>query len=169
MVWSKLKWFSPSENWGDPSKVDPTLLLLLDEIRDVIGWPIVIHCAYETSGHSPNSYHYLGRAVDFHFKSSVPFYEQVERLLRILDQIKLEISYYVIYKPSRSLLPISDFVGLGIYPAWNNPGFHLDIRSSKTPARWGWKGDYEILPHGRKKKKYVSFNEALEYARQKGI
>lgn len=124
--------FTPSENWGDHNKICGLLLMALFIIRRESGWPIIIHNAYKTQGHSKNSQHYKAKASDWHFKTDVPFKEQVETVLDILDKYQL-----------------SDSMGVGIYPFWNNPGFHTDSRGSK--ARWSYN------KHG----KMVSFEEGL--------
>jgi len=138
-IWSYLKHFSPRENWGDPKKISGTLLLVLDTIRERIGWPIVIHCAYETEGHNPNGYHPRGMAADFHFDINYPFYYQVGTLLKILAELQMTNS-----------------IGLGVYPDWYHPGFHLDVRGYY--ARWGRIG-----------KRYVSWDEVMnELKRRQG-
>ena len=116
-IFDELDYFSPSEKWGDPWKVNGILLALMDEIRERIGVGIVIHCAYEKGGHAQRSQHYLGNAVDFHVVG-MPFHEAVYWIEKILED-----------------LHVADWVGLGIYPEWNTPGFHLDVRG--TRARWG--------------------------------
>jgi hypothetical protein len=118
--------FKPSEKWGNHNKVDWNHSLHLVRIRECLlgmglDWPMIIHCSYGKEGHAPNSYHHkdgISRATDFHFKTGAPFKEQVIKLKYALLDTRLD-----------------DFVGLGIYPDWNNPGFHLDSRGSK--ARWG--------------------------------
>lgn len=123
----KLKHFRPEEpGWkGNFHKVNGLLLLLLDALREEIGYPFVIHCAYETSGHSPKSQHYIGNAVDFHIEG-LPFPEAVIRMEEALERLQ-----------------VADRVGLGLYPCWYNPGFHLDVRNDGKRARWGRiKGDY---------------------------
>ena len=136
-VWDVLEHFSVKEAWGEPGKINGLLLLLLETIRTALGYPIIIHCG--TQGvHTKNSQHYLGNAVDFHFDTITPFPEQVSKLLKVL-----------------SALQVSDRVGLGVYPDWNNPGFHLDVRG--YAARWGRIGS-----------DYVSFNKVLEYLRRRG-
>ncbi len=125
-VWGKVKHFHPGENWGDKNKVNGLLILLLDKITDRVKdycWkhykkisPCVIHCAYETSGHSPNSQHYIGNAADFHFEN-IPASEAYRIITEVLREFQAE-----------------GFVGLGVYPDWHKPGFHLDVRGYK--ARW---------------------------------
>jgi uncharacterized protein YcbK (DUF882 family) len=125
-VWSKLKHFNRWEAWGEPGKVNGLLLFLLDKITEEVKnyarqkykvvTPCIIHCAYATGGHSPNSQHYKGNAADFHFKN-IPAYE-----------------VYTIIQKALADYQVSDFVGLGVYPDWRIPGFHLDVRGYK--ARW---------------------------------
>lgn len=132
-IFTQLENFSPKEPWGDPKKVNGVLLLLLQEIRTYIGNRFVIHNAYETKGHSENSQHYIGNAVDFHIER-VPFRKS------ILD-VEEAIKYF----------QVENHIGLGIYPEWHHPGFHLDVRGTK--ARWGFL-------EGR----YVPYEQARSYA-----
>jgi hypothetical protein len=138
MLWKHIRHFNRAEKWGDPNKINGFLLLTMDALRDIWQSPFVIHCAYDLSGHSANSQHYLGNACDFHIEDGEPFNLQVAVMARFLEKFQ-----------------VADRVGLGIYPDWRNPGFHLDVRGQK--ARWG-----------RINNKYVSFLEAKTYARIKG-
>lgn len=139
--------FSPKENWGDPIKINGQLLITLYTLRVYTDWPIIIHNAFETYGHSPNSQHYLGNASDWHFDiETITFHEQVEKVLTFVNNFQLRKA-----------------IGLGIYPAWNTPGFHLDVRGHY--ARWGWIGEYD--KKGRKK--YTGLPEALQYAKENNI
>ena len=127
----KAKYFSKDEQndlgkncWGEPNKIDPLLIYYLDQLRDFAGRPFKIN--YGTQGvHSPNSQHYLGRAVDGYFPD-----------LSIKEQFLLAIRF--------------PFNGIGIYPFWNNPGLHLDVRklrSQQFRSMW-WRdasGDYQPL------------------------
>ena len=108
--------FSVREKWGDYSQMNPALLVLLQRLRTDMKAPFNIHCGYEVTGHSSESQHYLGNAVDFTIglDDFVKTYSILNALL---------IGYGVAYK-----------VGFGVYPFWNTPGFHLDVRGSK--ARW---------------------------------
>ena len=109
--WNKVTHFTETENWGDWRKIDAFLIYALDALREMVGRPIIIHNAYATTGHSPNSQHYQGKAADIHIKG-----------LSVLDQ------YIAAEK-------INLFNGIGVYPFWNTPGLHLDVR--QKPARWG--------------------------------
>lgn len=116
--WTRVKNFERKEWRTNPEKINSELIYLVDELASYVKTtfnpsPIcIIHVAYEDTGHSANSQHYLGFAVDLHFHG-----------IPLLDQ-------YL----SAERFP---FTGIGIYPYWNNPGLHLDIRSVMSPyARW---------------------------------
>ena len=140
MIWDSLKYFTKNEKWGDPDKMNPALLLLLDRLRETIGKPFVIHCGYESDGHSTASQHYKGNAVDFHIEG-LPLTEANRLLLAALHTIQI------------AGRQAHEVCGLGIYPDWNNPGFHLDVRGYS--ARWG-----AVKKEG--KQVYISYNEALK-------
>jgi len=137
MIYEQLRYFNVDENWGEPSKVNPFLLLILDELRHYIGHSFIIHNAFATSGHSENSQHYLGNAVDYHIKG-ISFKSAVDKTLKHLSKMKFLNNQII------------DYCGIGIYPEWNNPGFHLDVRGYQ--ASWG-----------RIKNKYVSFDYAYKF------
>lgn len=108
-------YFTPGENWGDWRKVHKELILTLFAFRRFVNKSVHIHCAYETGGHS-GQYHPLGMAVDFHVKG-----------MSVVDQFIAASRF-------------DEFNGLGIYPHWNNPGLHADIRPKTNrfdpDARW---------------------------------
>ena len=134
--------FSPSERWGNPKKVNGLLLLLLFAIRMLSKQFVGINCAWESAGHASNGQHPKGNAVDWHFSGSdIPFYNQIELLETILKKLQ-----------------VWDRIGIGIYPAWNTPGFHLDVRGEH--AEWGWTG---LVDEGGNKI-YVSYSEAKAFA-----
>jgi len=110
--WDKVKHFTKFENWGDQEKIEPLLVYELDKFRDFISQPVSIHCAYAGGGHQPKSQHYIGRAVDIHVKGMTLF------------EAFIAASRF-------------GFSGIGIYPQWNNPGLHLDIRLETIRAIWG--------------------------------
>jgi hypothetical protein len=136
-IWTRIKrYFSKDEAWGNPEDISGLLLMVLYQIRLASGWPVIIHCGTQGK-HCKNSYHYKGLAVDFHFDTNVAsLTEQIQPLLNFLEEMQLK-----------------DFVGLGVYPEWNNPGFHLDVRGYK--ARWAFVGG-----------KQVSFEEGIKRAKQ---
>lgn len=116
-----IKHFTKNENWGDSDKIGQEVVELLDYLRDGMECPIIIHCGYATDGHASKSKHYEGIAVDFHFDTDISFKDQYLILEHLLKD-----------KPC----------GLGVYPYWNNKGFHIDTRGVK--ARWmrDEKGNY---------------------------
>jgi hypothetical protein len=113
------------------------LLLTLDKVRDIYVSHFIIHCGFSLSGHTPNSKHYSGNAVDFHINDNYHISLQAFELTNIFE-----------------LLQIDKSIGFGIYPDWTFPGFHLDVRDTK--ARWG-----------RIANNYVSYEEAIAYSRMK--
>ena len=139
--WGKVRFFTKNENWGDPLMMERDLIFLLEELRGRFDCPFVIHCGYETSGHTQNSQHYRGNAVDFHVVGP-----------QFLDAIDL-IGRYI--GPAPTGFDRDGVIGLGIYPHWRDPGFHLDLRGYR--ARWG-----AVSLGG--KQVYVSFEEAARSA-----
>jgi len=113
-----MKYFKKSEWKNNPDKVSDLLKDSLDLVREYAGVPIHIHVAYDDSGHSNNSYHYKGKAVDFHFGGLTP--------LEQFACIKM----------------IADLRGVGYYPWWNNPGWHVDLRPDNLFWLSSKKGKY---------------------------
>lgn len=122
----KYKHFGNSEQerraFGDWNKMSPQFLSLLDTIRDLYGFPFIIHAGYAKSGHSSKSYHYLGEAADGHVGNLNPW-KAYDRMRDVLGE-----------------MDILDRVGFGWYPHWYTPGWHLDCRGwdcGKRPAQEG--------------------------------
>jgi len=123
-IWEHIKpQFDATEKWGNPNKMCGYLLWCLKAIRMSVKYPMIIHNGVEPRPANPSSYHPRGMAVDWH----------VHRLTFPKAIVRVEEAIVD--------LGIADFVGLGVYPEWTHPGFHLDIRGYK--ARWGLIGsDY---------------------------
>lgn len=133
--WEALRHLNSNENWGEPERMQQYVLLSVDIIRDDLGWPFIVHCG--TQGlHTYGSYHYKGLAVDGHYATKQPFINQI-----------------IAVKESLVRLCLDSIMGVGIYPVWENPGFHFDCRGSR--ARWGKIDD--------KSESYVSWEKAVEY------
>lgn len=132
--WDYFKYLNPFEAWGDFTKVDSRTLLVIDMLRFGMNAQFIVHNAFSIVGHAENSFHHSGEAVDGHYVLSTPFYNVINRFEDVLDTMML-----------------SDVLGIGIYPTWNNPGFHIDTRGKR--ARWGRIFD-----------EYVSYEEAKLYA-----
>jgi|GEM_PF-3179644 len=117
-VWSKLRFFqynSKVDNWGDPSKMNPELLLKLDDFRAAMGIPVVV-----TSGtggvHETNSQHYDGNAVDVMLPTMRG---------SLFDAFLMAERF--------------NFTGIGIYRDWlwkghKLGGLHLDVRPLQKEA-----------------------------------
>ena len=124
--WEEIDHFSPTENWGNAYKMDKNIIYLLEYLRIVFQHPFIIHCGYANSGHSSNSQHYKGKAVDFHIKMS--YKKAVDLMLQILETGG---SNLLTVGDVRGLFPdffsergqdelVANLVGLGIYPHWHN-------------------------------------------------
>lgn len=114
--WKAIEFFKPKE-FGDWRNVAERLIFLCDKIRAVAGKPMHIRSAYATDGHTKNSYHYRGMAVDFYIEG-----------LHVVDQFLLVSKF-------------PDIGGIGLYD-W---GIHIDI--GQPGRRWGRNknGDYVAL------------------------
>lgn len=125
MKWKTLKYFKPDsklDNWGDPAKMDPFLLIFLDEFRDAVGSPLIVTSGYR--GGDP-AQHGLGRAVD-------------------VVAPKWEGSLFDLYLMAERF----NFTGIGLYRDWfyngeKIGGLHLDTRlilgsnvDAHKGARW---------------------------------
>jgi len=162
-IFDRLKYFTrtegrtpPNSAWGNPDNMAGTILMILDNIRDLTEWPMVIN--YGTNGkHTPGSRHCMfgkSDAADWHFVNPVSidgtpidFYRQVVTVNSILEDLQ-----------------VSNFVGLGIYPDWKKPGFHLDARGFK--ARWGAR--YTDV-NGIMVQKYFSYEDIFNYIKVASI
>lgn len=101
----------PDAAWGDFSMMDWRLLVLLENFQSKLpkGCWVKIHCAYK-----PNEkYHKSGIAVKFHIVGC-SFIEAERHLTHYLSSTGLNV-----------------YCGVGLYPDWDDPGFHLDIRGYK--------------------------------------
>jgi len=128
------------------SRTRPEVYIFLDRLqRHLEVADIVIHCLYESSGHVKGSQHYIGNAIDFHLKMkgyedrrNTTYEDIVLLLIRTLSEMG------------------ASMYSVGIYPQWQNKGFHIDLR--KKGKRWG-------VVNG----KYTSFEEAMKYIKEEGI
>ena len=119
--WTKVRFFKPSE-FQYPDKVDPLLIYSLDALRAAAGRPITINSDYRPGD---KGQHGTGRAVDI-----------VIRGLHVVDQ-------FLLAEKTRL------FAGIGIYPHWNTPGIHVDIRPlqpHEQGARWARDKDGKYVP-----------------------
>lgn len=110
--WSKIKWFKREEWVKDPDRVLWDTVVLLDEMRGAAGWPIHINVAWDDEGHAANSAHYAqpGRTA-----SAVDFYIEG---MTLVDQWLFAERF--------------PWAGIGIYPYWEHPGLHCDLRGLGT-------------------------------------
>ena len=126
-----IKYFEPEE-FSDPDYIgswvefDHDLLFAMDRLRGEIDAPVIVHSAVCIDGlceHSADSYHLLCngcRAIDFHVDT----------------KMTLRTQYQII--ESMCVYQGGTFMGIGVYPEWNNPGFHLDY--GDRYQRWVLRG-----------------------------
>jgi len=123
--WALLRHFTKTEKWGDWRKVHRKLAFVLDAMRQYAGRPVILHNVYDSDGHSDGSYHYDGMAADWDIPG-----------LPVIDQFIIACRF--------------GFGGIGIYPHWNSPGIHTDIRplaNEFTPeSRWLHDRDGKYIP-----------------------
>lgn len=91
--------------------MDKLFIRMLDEFASQVGHKILIHAAAKQAGHSTNSQHYKRpcKAVDLSCGDL-----ELKEFLRLAQAFQFEGQV---------------FTGIGIYPYWNNPGLHLDLRT----------------------------------------
>ena len=118
--WEGIRHFNPDEtwkgnnSWGDPSKMQKPLIQELDAWRHYIDRRVFVHCGWELTGHSAGSEHEDGNGVDCH-----------------VEDTPLSVQYLAVERFS--------FRGIGLYPHWDHPGLHLDMRIlgvGQPGARW---------------------------------
>lgn len=100
--WRQIKYFTLTDNWGDPFKMDFDLVCGLVQLRKYTGRKIYIHCGYEKR--LSGGFHPKGRAVDLHIESLHPMEQYIAAS-------RFEV-----------------FTGIGVYLWWSWPGLHLDHR-----------------------------------------
>lgn len=121
--WAALNYFRPTEKgWGgveSANRMSGAFMRKLDLMRLHAGAPMVVHAGWADSGHSDKSMHYEGRALDFHFGRDPQTHAELsvaEQFLRICS--------------------MRMFGGVGYYPYWNTPGWHIDDRARRPTLYW---------------------------------
>ena len=149
LLWIILDTFEISEAWGDPFEMHPILMYIIEKFNKSLphGCWIKIHCGYKERFSKKNSLHCEGRAIDFHVVGC-SFIEAERHLMKFLNES------VILY--GRGEHKLINFVGVGIYPEWSDPGFHLDIRGK--PSSWA-----------RLDGKYITYTKGLEIAKEMNI
>ena len=101
--------------------MDPILMELLDDIREKVGGPLSLNCAYRCPAHNadpsvggePNSQHIVGTAADI---DAADF--GVEELAQIAESLGAD--------------------GVGRYPGSEGNFVHVDVRSGRTFDTYRW-------------------------------
>jgi len=126
--WDDVRHFEAWEHFGDASKMNLSFMARLDFLREVADRAILINAGWAESGHSHSeSFHYSGMAADL-----------------VIVQATLQEMF--------QLAVLCGFRGIGIYPYWNKPGIHVDIRPWEHIATWmrNREGEFVGLPNNYK-------------------
>lgn len=120
ITWETINEYFDADEFGEGAHrgMDDAFLLSLYQFRVAMDLPILVHNngGFSVKGHSPKSYHYQGRAIDFHFK-----YPRNVSLRRVVVAA-IKCGMY----------------GIGMYPHWSPKpgGFHLDNRPAGMFNIW---------------------------------
>ena len=130
-----------TEGWGEPCSMSRVLVYGADKLRELAGVPLIVHCGFEVRN---SGFHPKGLAMDCHLVG-VPLLQQLYLAMRIME-----------------------FTGIGVYPNWNNPGLHLDVRELNGMPRTMWKAKYVrktidewcqyVMKDGKKIQEYENLN-----------
>lgn len=128
ITWSNIQFFKPEEfYYTDPKtkqrvncadKMNMPFISLVDTFRRIYGKPLHVSASYDVDGHSTESQHYNGNAVDL-----IP--------VDLKNKVELVDMYLLAEKMT--------FGGIGLYGwgfpgTWNHPGIHLDV--GPVGRRW---------------------------------
>jgi lysozyme family protein len=105
MIPNDLRHFTPNQFKAPSTAVDTRLCYALDDLREDVGAPIHLNCTYASGGHAAASRHKRSPcdAADLVVRGSTP----------------AAIVRHVLAGP---------WGGVGWYPHWHTPGYHLDLR-----------------------------------------
>lgn len=126
--------------------MSPRLLVLLDLLRFRWGRPIHLSAAAGAIGRHAGPEHDSQHNVDLWHE------------VRALDVIPEGLTERDHLNRFYRLAAECGFTGIGFYPQWHQPGFHLDAREDRLPgypATWG-------ALDGAGGNVYVSFTDALD-------
>lgn len=122
----EVKFFNPEE-FEDIGRMWAPLIWELDRLREFLGTPIRLHetnpLPSPASSHVPDSRHFHGRAVDCSVKG-----------LALWDFFLAATRF--------------QFTGIGVYPAWNSPGLHLEMGYDLKEIRKYWWRDADGVYRG---------------------
>jgi hypothetical protein len=135
-----MKNFAEHEFQGYFDDISVTLVVMLDVLRNLWGKRIHVSRASGAVGREDdsNSQHNLNkwgevRAIDI-LPEGIDTREEAEEFYGLCKEM--------------------GFTGIGFYPEWSKPGFHLDVRPGKY-AEWG-------AYYDNGKQKYFSITEAFD-------
>ena len=130
LTWGDVRWFTDadfddSHGVNKGKDMDMETVHRLDSLRGWVGCPIIITAGYDSQGHSTDSYHYKGKAIDIIICTNMSIRQQWQ------------------------YIKISGFNGVGVYPDWKykdfRGGWHVDTRDIPQVWRQVAKGEYFYL------------------------
>ena len=130
LTWGDVRWFTDadfddSHGVNKGKDMDMETVHRLDSLRGWVGCPIIITAGDDSQGHSSDSYHYKGKAVDIIICTDMTMRQQWQ------------------------YIKISGFNGVGVYPDWKykdfRGGWHVDTRDIPQVWRQVAKGEYFYL------------------------
>jgi len=145
--WDYIQHFHAGENWGDWTCMDFQFIRILDTVRHLANTPFELTSPAYTkrTGHSKQSFHYLGRAADFTLPK--------KKALDAYDLLVLTLEEMGIYNK----------VGFGFYPGGNF--FHLDDRAMHPGVQYK-PGVVWVRPNESRPTFYLYGHDALAHIRR---
>jgi len=142
----------PPAEFDNPYKLDPRVIRHLGETRMELGLPMFMSKPYHPDGdavhpdsksHSRWSLHRWG--IDH--SASARAHLQVEspgQLALACDWDCRSVGAEDLFDVYMQVLQKMDWTGIGLYPGWNRPGFHTDLRPPGHPSyRSHWFRGYD--------------------------
>lgn len=111
-----------------PENTNPDITLVMDQLREEFKSPIRIHRCYDPSATLATSRHRMTYcdAVDFDVEPTMQYKTLLKAFILLTRHPKIR--------------------GIGIYPYWNRPGFHVDLRPEVMKSYWLRDRDGLYLP-----------------------
>ena len=131
--WGKVKNFEPFgtvDHFGDPYKMRILVITVLDAMTDYLklvipGSAVIVREGFATDGHSDNSKHYTGNAIDVWFRNpDVSFAKDLG--LPLMKAFMIAVRF--------------PWTGIGIYTNFAHNMLHLEIENVEhfTPVKLWW-------------------------------
>ena len=139
-----------SDEFENPDLLDQSIVDLAYDIRRRINRPMVFSLSRGQAIHpngdavSAESPHHSEFSLHRANIDHVASYMAKSKIMRV-GNLSLALDFHMAVRDVQDLINVFLDIsamgpgGLGVYPHWNNPGFHIDTRPSEHPsylARW---------------------------------